>query len=528
MITGEDRRPPTELRGLYAWSATHLAVRGDEAGAMRLIEADAATVLAYGDAAVFTTPARRTILANLDRNEPYFRASAVGVTAVGGLAGEDLASDFTAVLTGPGDGTHRLSTVLDALTSGRPVASVRPLLRTMALDPARPEWQRREAADAWLNGADDLTRAQRTLLDDLAGEPISAGREALRAHLMAALPSAAITIEDIKSLIADFQRTPDDHTVGRLRRLRRRLEAEPRPELFDDPLGAWLPRQTHTFEVDDLLDYALAASIQKTPDLTGARLWRWTVNTRDYVTSELRTETAKAVAAWIDEQQGSDLELFDAVLAEDSPASGPWLVGKIYACTFSRRPSAGVIRHVLAKAVTAPIKAAAKRLLEITVAMARQPGTDAEVYWETYHQLAGRGGCKTLLKQLTTTIIESWRREEYKRAVERHREHARHKSGNIKRLKPMLGDLRVGRCPIHLDWAAQLYYHPSGEAKRLAGVERIVHFTDNRIADAILAGWNHLATVDLLDVNASMLGAAEAKNYRYYVEWPAIAGLDRL
>src|SRR5439155_140274 len=90
MITGEDERPPTELRGLYAWLAAHLAVLGDEGGARRMIEADAVTVLAYGDAAVFTTTARRTILANLDRNEPYFRASAVGITAVGGLAGEDL------------------------------------------------------------------------------------------------------------------------------------------------------------------------------------------------------------------------------------------------------------------------------------------------------------------------------------------------------------------------------------------------------------------------------------------------------
>ena len=65
MITSDDERPPTELRGLYAWLAAHLAMLGDEAGAMRLIETDAVTVLFYGDAAVFTTQARRTILANL-------------------------------------------------------------------------------------------------------------------------------------------------------------------------------------------------------------------------------------------------------------------------------------------------------------------------------------------------------------------------------------------------------------------------------------------------------------------------------
>jgi len=79
-------------------------------------------VLDYGDAAVFDTAARGAMPANLDRNDPYFRASEVGITAVAGLAGEDLADDFTAVLTGPPDETHRLLTVFEALTSGPPNA----------------------------------------------------------------------------------------------------------------------------------------------------------------------------------------------------------------------------------------------------------------------------------------------------------------------------------------------------------------------------------------------------------------------
>jgi hypothetical protein len=530
LITGKDERPPTELRGLYAWLAAHLAVLGDEDGARRLIEADAVTVLAYGDAAVFAMPTRRSILANLDRSDPYFRASAVGVTAVGGLAGEDLASDFTAVLTGPSDGTHRLFAVLEALTHGRPVASIRPFLRALALDPARPEVQRWRAAEAWLNGADAPTAARRALFDDLAGEPVSAGHEALRAHLLAALPPAATSATDVKSVIAGYQRAPEDHTIGRLFGLRRKLEAETRPELFDDPTNTWLPRESHySVEINDLLDHVLAASIRKTPDLTGARLWRWTVNMRDYVTSNLGTETTKAVAAWIDERQGRDVELFDVVLAEDGPASGPWLIGNIYTITFGRRPSATVIRHVLAKAATAPTKAAAKRLLEIAVAIVRQPSADADAYWETHDGVASHPGGKALLKQLTTTKIEPWRREQYKRAAKRRREHAKHKAGNIKLLKPMLGDLCVGGRPDQLDWPAQLYFHPLGsESRHLPRVERIVHFTGQSISEAILAGWEYLATVDLLSVDAASLGTAEAQGRRYHVEWAAIAGLDRL
>src|SRR5947207_7242341 len=73
LITGEGGMPPTELRGVYAWFAAHLTKVGDHAGGLRLIENDAVSVLAYGDAAVFDTPARRAILANLSQGDPYFR-----------------------------------------------------------------------------------------------------------------------------------------------------------------------------------------------------------------------------------------------------------------------------------------------------------------------------------------------------------------------------------------------------------------------------------------------------------------------
>ncbi|MBA2400161.1 MAG: hypothetical protein H0V72_15950 [Bradyrhizobium sp.] len=155
LVTGADGRPPTELRGLFAWFAAHLAVAAEAGIAIQLIEADPLTILSYGDAAVFETPARRAILHSLGKDDPYFRASEVGVTAVGGLAGEDLAEDFAALLADKADGTHRLMTVFEALTSGRPIPSLRPKLRAHALDVSRPEWQRRRAINAYLNGIDD-------------------------------------------------------------------------------------------------------------------------------------------------------------------------------------------------------------------------------------------------------------------------------------------------------------------------------------------------------------------------------------
>ena len=173
---------------------------------------------------MFDTSARRAILQNLGRSDPYFRASEVGITAVGGLAGEDLTADFRALLTDRSDRTHRLLTVFEALTIGRPVASLKPALRSFALDASRPEHLRIRAVDAFLNGAEEPEREQRALFDELSTEPNSITRVALRAQLAAKMQGAALTADDVKSVLSSYRQTEDDSMMGRLYALQRRLE----------------------------------------------------------------------------------------------------------------------------------------------------------------------------------------------------------------------------------------------------------------------------------------------------------------
>ncbi|MCH7891115.1 MAG: hypothetical protein IH921_06390, partial [Gemmatimonadetes bacterium] len=179
---------------------------------------------------------------------------------------------------------------------------------------------------------------------------------------------AELSVDDIKSIIGDFQRSQDDHTIMRLYGFRRRLEAEPRPELFDVPTSSWLREEGqrhHSIEVDYLVDHALAASIRTVDALTSERLWNWTINVRDDVWSKLGAETAKALAAWLDAEAGRDVALFAAILATEDVATGSWVVGNTYTITTNRSPSAAIIRNVLDRAAAAPTKAGATRLLEI-------------------------------------------------------------------------------------------------------------------------------------------------------------------
>ncbi|ANL57322.1 hypothetical protein AMC86_PD00863 (plasmid) [Rhizobium phaseoli] len=187
VITGNDHKAPSELRGLYAWFTAHLSQKGDEKGALRLIELDAATVLAYGDAAAFTTNGRRSILVNLDRDDPFFLSSRDAITVFGGLAGDDLVPDFLSILDS--DVTSHLQlTVLQALADGPPLAGMQNKLYEIAVNPARPLWQRQRAAEAWVTGSPDHAAARRKLLAELSRVTKSYDQISLRADVLSDIP----------------------------------------------------------------------------------------------------------------------------------------------------------------------------------------------------------------------------------------------------------------------------------------------------------------------------------------------------
>lgn len=529
LITGADGRAPTDLRGLYAWLAAHLAALGAAAQARELAEADAVSVLVYGDASAFDSSTKQSLLANLDRDDPYFRASEIGATAVGGLADEDLANDFREALNN-GDGSHRMITVYEVLTAGRPVLSLRPLLRTIALDPSRPEWQRTRAMTAWLNGAEQPDQARRALFDSLAAEAPSAARESLRAELLSSLPAQRVSVADFTSVIADFQATPDDSTIMRLWGLQKALVADPRPELFDKPFD-WLPDDsTHRrrSDVEQLIDRALAAAIRITRDLSGERLWRWLTHARDDKWTNLGDEARPAVSEWIDGAPGRDVELFDAVLATDDSAEGPWVVGTNFFIV-AGAPNGGVLDHMRKKAMAArgPAK---RRLLEIAVNVARRYDVGADAYWRLHDFLeAMKRGNRRLLKTLTVCEVEGWRRKQQARESRHRAQRDGERETNNRKLRQLIPEMAHGQHMGALSWAAQTYFHPQdkkGEAQ--SSIERLCDAVDDEVLDAILRGWRQLATHDVPGVNASTLGKAEAERMSFHSENGAIAGLDRL
>jgi hypothetical protein len=315
--------------------------------------------------------------------------------------------------------------------------------------------------------------------------------------------------------------------MGRLFGLQKRLESEPMQELFDDPIASWLPagndhdrERDHRIEISHLLDHALACAIRSTPELSASTLWRWVANVRREPWSELKDETFKALTGWLDQGPEREVAFFNEILVRDDRNGGPWLVGNDYTMTARRQPSAAVVRYLLTKAATNISER--ERLLAIAVEIAVTT-RDVSSYWATYDQVI-LAGSEMLLSRLTCSSIDEWRRNQSDRIAESNEEKECQRVRDVDGLRPILSDIAVGGYSQNLAWAAYSYFE-RGESP---DIQRIVDKSDTATTAAILAGWNHIVTQGLGDVDAAKLGAAEAEQRRYHVEVAAVAGIYRL
>ncbi len=534
LITSHDRKAPSELRGLYAWFAAHLSDLGDTDGAVALIEQDAATVLAYGDAAAFTRGGRKAILLNLDRDDPYFLSSRSGTTVLGGLAGADLAQEFISILDSEVN-SHLQLTVLQALGEGLPIAAMQSKLHEISLAPHRPLWQRSRACEAWVKFGADETAARRQLYHELVSTPVTYEQVSLRANLLAGIPTKDLRIAEIRQLLSNLNLLPsspenESETTGALISLIIELKKAPRVDLFDSPVFDRSPDgRGLKLEVRHFLQQTLSAAVSATPDLTANKLWSWVKNTRDYEWDRLEEELARAVGAWIDHDcDRRELELFNTLMDDSQPDEGPWMASNHYNSVARRLPSEKLLQNLLTQAKGEEQGPHRRRLFEVAAYAAR-----SESHWPVWKDriisaLEQEQDFSDLIVALQSDPNAHWKEEERKRrdAEEAKTDEARSK--NIAELSPKLNAIAAGNASEYgaLSWASNHYRNAiiSEKERPLAKIE---HFTNARIVSAIAEGFVQYAIHADIEITASNLGTIEAQNRSYSQEYVISAGLHQ-
>ena len=530
LVTGSDRKPPTELRGIFAWFGAHLAQQSDHAGAQQMAEIDAYSLLTYGDAAAFNTGTRRTLLHNLDRDDPYFRSTEQGITVLGGLLDEALIDDIIAILKNPPEESHLLLTVAESLASGRPIPALQPHLKQFVLDQNHTGWQRKRVLEAFIHSSSNRIADLRDMFDILACETASIEREDLRIAIAEELYPEHLPVTELQKLLADFEHTPEDRILGRLYSLERVLAKNPCSALFELPYATWRPSPSHfnSSEVDQLLDRALAACILADKKLTGKKLWQWVVNSRQHIrqNNDPDEETRTAVAKWLQADQLRESELFEAILSSLNAETGIHGADQIHFGISGHWPSESNLQTLLGKVKSGNAANIAPALLAIFVEKARQEHSEPAFFWEIYELLEERPECANLLLRLTTTDAEYGKPADVRNQAWTVEQQSR-QSKKIAELTVLIPELHDGKQIDILGRAARLYFQPSDFRKSTPhGLERVIADTNQEIAEAIAVGWKYWTTRGIQDFDIPKLGSA--CNSIYFAEYAAVAGLARI
>lgn len=522
------------MRGLFAWFTAHLSRLGDHGGALTLIDLDAATVLAYGDAAVFRTDERRTMLHSLDRDDPYFLSSRTGSTVLGGLAGEDLVQDFIEILDAKKSG-HLQLTVLEALRDGTPLPAMQAKLRDIVLDDGRQPWQRDRACDAWVKIGTDRSERRLQLYRDLESTPFTYDQISLRAGLLADLSTTVADPDTVRRLLTDLNDLPakevDTHHMGALLSLLMELKKRPRADYFDEPSIA-SPGNDRGLksEVRHFLQRALASAILASLDIGAERLWGWLRAIREYEWDRLDDDLAGAVAAWIEQDPDQrENQLFEAIADKVDPRDGAWIISNHYISTARRAPSENLLEALFSRALSEPDVAKRRRRLDIAAWAVR-----TESLWPVWKDriigaLDAEGGMEELAAALLSDPNAKWKEEERGRKAAEQAEVEATRANNVRELSSKVNGIDAANASEHgvLGWAA-VHYRDTAISERKSPLATVEKFTDSQITSAIAEGLVQYAIHVDTGFTVADFGEMEAKNSTYRKEYVVAAGVHQI
>jgi hypothetical protein len=534
LISGNDHKAPSELRGLYAWFAANLSQKRDEVGAVRLIEMDAVTVLAYGDAAAFKPAGRKAILNNLDRDDPYFLSSRDGVTVLGGLASDDLVDEFIAILDNNAK-NHLQLTVLEALGDGPPLTAMQMKLHEISIAPARPLWQRLRASEAWIKGQADTTAARRQLFQEVTRTPVNYDQVSLRASLLSHIKPEHLLLDEIRYLLIDLDRLPpvpdgESEDSGALMSLMIGLKKSPRPDLFDQPvIEKSEDSRGHKLEVRYFLQQTLSSAIASNLDIDAERLWSWIRNTREYDWERLDEDLSMSIGTWIDQDVDQrELDLFTTLMDNGEEGEGAWVATNHYITIARRVPSDTLIENLIDLAGGSPKGPRRRRLLEVAAYAVR-----TESQWPDWENrivatLEKEGDFDEFITSLRSDPNKVWKAKEAERKAKELADNDAARAHNIASLEPKLNEIASGKESEFgaLKWASGLYRN-AVIGKKEDPLGKIEYFTNGRIRSAIAEGFVQFAIHTDIKVTARDLGRAEAQNGSYSQEYVVAAGIHQ-
>jgi len=305
MLIGRDGRTISGLRGLYGW----LAIQCKTARA-KLIQADALTVVAYGDAKLLPEADKRSILSGLRKEAVEYSAFHRDIqptTPFGALADPSLIDDFTTALVSTSRDNATQSYVdclLTILKEGEPIPLFSDQLLMIIRDESWWDIVRMDALKSWLY-IENLADEARALLDDIDQNRVCDTEDELAGVLLRYLYPDYLPV---KNLINYLHTPKRDHLTGAYVLFWRYKFAE---ECSESDLGTtleWLITNPDIVEtvrqnfhlrqvVSRLVTRCIVAHGDKATD---ENIYKWiSLGSSKYYDSNLEASDREAINGWL-------------------------------------------------------------------------------------------------------------------------------------------------------------------------------------------------------------------------------------
>lgn len=490
--TGDNDRPAPALTGVFAWFVTALAISPLADRALKLIELDPEAVLFHGDAAALPTAQRVALLDLVGRGDPWFLGAVRGSSAIGGLAGEDLADQLRAILNDPQETPHRRTMVLEALATGRPVASLADDVRKIVVTPSSDHYTRRRALDGYAHIVGDATDALRALLDDMKGEPYATAAE-VRAELAAKLVRAgAIGVDEVREILVGYA-TSGDGVMGYAGGLAQAIIDTGLPGLFDAPIGVeYQTGDSHSFEIKSLINRLFAATVEANLSASATQLLTWLQHADIDEDDRIDEPVQVAFARWLDAASEHEQALIDAL--DDAISRGSerlWRVDFDFRRLTGRKPTLALRLRAIEQvedATDAQVYDRAKRAYYLVQPFDEWP----ELYWRLFAAVEHRPQAAEWYDHLTTCAVEGWRAKNAKRSRDNDAKLEAQNQTDREWLRPRIDGLRDGSLTYPLRYASDIYNGYRGSDGG-TGIERVTNWlgNDTALIAAIREGWGH-------------------------------------
>lgn len=486
LLCGADDSPAPAMLGTFAWFVTALAHGPHADRAMDLLKHYPEAILFQGDAAMLPPDHRRALLESTGSEDPWFLGGAQGTTAIGGLAGTDLEEAFRAILKSQTETWHRRAMVLEALRSGRRVPGLAADIEALIADPRYPESLRRKAIETVVARFPDAKAALRRIVNAMATEPARTAMT-VKVQALAHLVGYDVTTAEAHAALKDYAGTGDG-VMGYAWSFGDALDQNPPSDFFETSIAVdKLVGQSRSYEVRNLIERLLAATIRGRPKAKASDILRWLENAGFEPDEDPHEAIRYAIRDWVERRPKAAGKLFWALFKQVPDRA--WHAPLAYSRLAGGEPPPAVVADVLArlKVERRPAKALQLAWLALQIFGRFDPAN--KVYWKLWRILHGRPELDPVFEQLTYVPLTHWQATQARQKRLREEKRAETTDKDRDWLANNLALVRSGAARHALEVAA-LHYCGHADQGHGHGRDRLVRWVGEEITEAILEGWS--------------------------------------